>query len=195
MRHRNVGKQLSRSTAHRKALRRNMASSLFEHGAIRTTDIKAKELRSFVERLIAMAKKNTLHARRQVISLLNDRAIADKEGEIQDKSVVQKLFTEIAPRYAARNGGYTRIIRLAERRIGDGGKQALLQLVEETKAAGEGAPAGGRRRSRRVDRQATAKAAAAEATASAQAAPAATTEEKPAEKAPEGEKPGETAAQ
>lgn len=139
-----------------------MAASLIEHGAIRTTDIKAKELRGFVERLITIAKKNTLHARRQVVSLLRDRAIANDEGEIQDKTVVQKLFTEVAPRYANRNGGYTRIIRLAERRIGDGGKQALLQLVEENKAKPDTTSTGGRSRRQRAKRQAAAAAATAQ---------------------------------
>jgi large subunit ribosomal protein L17 len=151
-----MGKQLSRSTSHRKALRRNMAASLIEHGAIRTTDIKAKELRGFVEKLITVAKKGTLAARRQVISILNDRAIANSEGEIQDKSVVQKLFDEIAPRYATRNGGYTRIIRLSERRIGDAGKQALLQLVEESKPSEPEAPTAGGRRKRRAAKRAAA---------------------------------------
>ena len=146
MRHRVFGKQLSLNTAHRKALRRNMAASLFEHEAIRTTETKAKELRPFVERLITMARRNTLHARRQVIAALQDRAMADKdkEGELLDQSVVQKLFSEIAPRYANRPGGYTRIIRLADRRIGDAGKQVLLQLVEAVKPAAE--PTSRRRR-------------------------------------------------
>ena len=157
MRHRVAGKQLSRSTSHRKALRRNMAASLIEHGAIRTTDIKAKELRGFVEKLITIAKKNTLHARRRVISLLNDRAIANSEGVIQDKSVVQKLFDEVAPRYANRNGGYTRIIRLAERRIGDAGKQALIQLVEESKPAEEVAPKAKRKAKPKAEAAAEAK--------------------------------------
>jgi large subunit ribosomal protein L17 len=191
MRHRNVGKQLSRSTSHRKALRRNMAASLIEHGAIRTTNVKAKELRPFIEGLITLAKKNTLHARRQVIAQLNDRAIANNEGEIQDLSVVQKLFTEIAPRYATRNGGYTRIIRLAERRIGDAGEQSLLQLVEETKATGETATAGGRGRRQRAKRIAAAQAAqAAQATQTAAKAEAEKAQaEQPAAAEPAGEQP------
>jgi large subunit ribosomal protein L17 len=174
-----------------------MAASLIEHGAIRTTDIKAKELRGFVERLITIAKKNTLHARRQVIALLQDRDIANDEGEIQDKSVVQKLFSEIAPRYASRNGGYTRIIRLSERRIGDAGKQALLQLVEETKAAPDTAATGGRSRRQRAKRQAAAAAAQAGMKTETQQVEQA---EKPAkaetvEQAPTEEKPGEAADQ
>jgi len=117
-------------------MRRNMAASLFEHGAVKTTITKAKELRPFVERLITIAREGTLHARRRVIALLGDRAMADKEnpGELADQTVVQLLFSDVAPRYVDRPGGYTRIIRLPERRIGDGSQQVLLQLVEETSA-------------------------------------------------------------
>ena len=134
MRHRMSGKRLSRTASHRKAMRRNMAASLFEHGAVKTTLTKAKELRPFVERLITIARTGTLHARRRVIALLGDRAMADKEdpGELTDQTVVQLLFSDVAPRYVDRPGGYTRIIRLPERRIGDGSQQVLLQLVEET---------------------------------------------------------------
>jgi large subunit ribosomal protein L17 len=151
MRHRNSGRQLSRNTSHRKALRRNMAASLFEHGTVKTTEAKAKELRPFVEHLITVARKGTLAARRQVIAELQDRYMADKEheGELLDKTVVQKLFDEIAPKYADRPGGYTRIIRLSERRLGDGGQQVLLQLVEVAKAEPESPAKGGSRRARR----------------------------------------------
>jgi len=150
MRHRVMGKQLSRTTSHRRALRRNMAASLFQHGAIRTTEAKAKEVRRFVERLITIAKAGTLHARRRVIAQLQDREMANDEGEFEDKTVVQKLFDEIAPRYVDRPGGYTRIIRLAERRIGDAGRQVLLQLVEETPADRTETAAGPSRRKRRA---------------------------------------------
>ncbi len=150
MRHRLAGKELSRTSSHRKALRRNQAASLFEHGAIRTTETKAKELRPFVARLITLARKGTLHARRQVIALLQDRAIVNAEGE-EETTVVRKLFDEIAPRYAQRPGGYTRVIRLAERRIGDAGRQVLFQLVEEkAPAAEEGTTATVSRRRRRA---------------------------------------------
>jgi len=137
MRHRVKGRQLSRTSAHRKALRRDMAASLIEHGAIRTTPAKAKEVRPFVEKLITLAKKGTLHARRQVIALLGDRAMVDKDNpdELSDMTIVQKLFNEVAPRYADREGGYTRIIHLPERRIGDSGQQVLLQLIEEKTTA------------------------------------------------------------
>ncbi len=143
-----------------------MAASLFQYGAIRTTGPKAKELRRFVEKLITQAKKNTLHARRMVISAMgHDRAMFDVEEERMDKSVVQKLFDEIAPSYAERPGGYTRIVRLAERRIGDAGEQVILQLVEEGKSAPAAAAAAGtsRRRRRATKRHTAATDAAAQA--------------------------------
>jgi large subunit ribosomal protein L17 len=126
-----------------------MAMSLFQHGAIRTTEPKAKEYKGFVEKLITMARRGTLQARRQVLSVMRDRLMADDEGEIQDKTVVQKLFDEIAPRYSDRPGGYTRIIRLSDRRIGDAGVQVLLQLVEAAPAAGAAAKEGARSSRRR----------------------------------------------
>jgi large subunit ribosomal protein L17 len=130
-----------------------MAASLLEHGAIRTTEAKAKELRRFVEKLITVAKAGTLHARRRAIAKLGDRQAFDREGEELDQTVVQKLFDEIAPRYMDRPGGYTRIIRLADRRIGDAGRQVLLQLVEETGAREAGEPEGPSRRRRRATRR------------------------------------------
>jgi large subunit ribosomal protein L17 len=150
MRHRYSGRQLSRNTGHRKALRKNMASSLFQHGAIRTTAVKAKEFRPFIERLITMAKKGTLHARRRVLAEIGDRAMTDDEGNFLEKSVVQKLFDEIVPSFADRPGGYTRIIHLQERRIGDAGKQVILQLVTASAGGGDGAGAAASRRKRRA---------------------------------------------
>ena len=155
MRHRNAGRHLSRTSSHRKAMRRNMVSSLFEHGTVRTTPAKAKEVRRFAEKLITIARAGTLHARRRVIALLGDRNMADPEnaGELADQTIVQKLFSEIAPRYADRPGGYTRLIRLPERRIGDSGEQVLLQLVEETPtSAGQVGPVASRRRKRAARR-------------------------------------------
>ena len=151
MRHRVAGKQLSRTTSHRRALRRNMAASLIQHGAIRTTEAKAKELRRFVEKLITIAKQGTLHARRRVIQALQDRAMftyneAEKDYVPEDKSVVEKLFDEIAPQCADRSGGYTRIIRLADRRIGDGGVQVLLQLITESPQTDEKRTSGRRKK-------------------------------------------------
>jgi large subunit ribosomal protein L17 len=132
------GRQLSRDTEHRKALRRNLIQSLFEHGQVRTTMPKAKEVRAMAEKLITLARLNTLTARRRVISALNDRRLVDESQEFTGQTVVQKLFSEIAPKFADRNGGYTRIIKLPEHRIGDAGDLVLLQLVsaEENKPTG-----------------------------------------------------------
>ena len=128
------GRQLSRDTEHRKSLRRSMAQSLFEHGRIRTTLPKAKEVRSFVEKLITLARKGTLNARRRVIAAMNDRQLVDEEQEFTGQSVVQKLFSEVAPKFADRPGGYTRIIKTAKHRIGDGGGIVVLELTHETNA-------------------------------------------------------------
>lgn len=135
MRHRVAGRHLSRTSEHRLALRRNLTASLFEHETISTTLEKAKEVRSFAEKLITLAKKGTLPARRRAIALLNNRAIyAQEEGQLVRKgTVVGKLFSDIAPRYLDRAGGYTRIIKLPKRRLGDGGQLVLLQLVESGK--------------------------------------------------------------
>ncbi len=172
MRHRVAGKRLGRTTSHRKALRRNMAASLIEHGAIRTTEAKAKQLRRFVERLITVARQGTLHARRRVIAMLQNRHAVDEEGveterwikkKQKGRTIVDVLFDEIAPRYADRPGGYTRIIRLSDRRIGDSGVQALLQLVEEKPPEAADAATGGRRRKRAAKRHQAAGAGAPEA--------------------------------
>jgi len=137
------GRQLSRDTEHRKAMRRNLVQSLFEHGEVRTTLPKAKEVRSMAERLITLARQQTLTARRRVIATLNDRRLVDKDQEFTGQSVVQKLFDEIAPRYAERRGGYSRIVKLEKYRIGDAGSLVLLQLLPE----GSSAPHGTVRRS------------------------------------------------
>jgi large subunit ribosomal protein L17 len=131
MRHRVAGRQLSRTSEHRLALRRNLAASLFEHETVSTTLEKAKEVRGFAEKLITLAKKGTLTARRQAIAMLNNRAIVKEEdGEVVKKgTVIGKLFSDIAPRYLDRPGGYTRIIKLPKRRLGDAGQLVLLQLV------------------------------------------------------------------
>lgn len=135
MRHRVAGRHLSRTSEHRLALRRNMVASLFEHETISTTLEKAKEVRSFAEKLITLGKKGTLPARRRAIAMLNNRAIYVEENGKMVKSgtVVGKLFSEIGPRYLERSGGYTRIIKLPKCRLGDGGKLVLLQLVEQGK--------------------------------------------------------------
>ncbi len=135
MRHRVAGRHLSRTSEHRLALRRNMVASLFEHETISTTVEKAKEVRGFAEKLITLAKKGDLAARRRAIAMLNNRAIyVEEDGKMVKKgTVIGKLFSEIGPRYLERAGGYTRIIKLPKCRLGDGGKLVLLQLVEQGK--------------------------------------------------------------
>ena len=131
MRHRIAGGQLNRTSAHRVALRRNLAASLFEHETISTTMPKAKHVKSFVEKLITLAKKGDLTSRRRAISILGNRNIVEEvDGEIKKKgTIIGKLFSEIGPRYLDRAGGYTRIIKLAKTRLGDNSPLVLLQLV------------------------------------------------------------------
>jgi large subunit ribosomal protein L17 len=117
MRHRNIGRQLSRNSAHRHAMLRNMAASLLRHETIRTTVPKAKELRRVVEPLITLAKIDSLAKRRLALSRL------------RDESVVDKLFDDLGPRFKARAGGYTRILRM-EPRPGDSADMALMELVD-----------------------------------------------------------------
>jgi large subunit ribosomal protein L17 len=118
MRHRAKGRQLSRTSSHRRALLNNMASSLFEHGRIITTEAKAKELRPLAEKLITLARRGDLHARRLV------------ERRIKSRETLSRLFSEIGPRFAARPGGYTRILKLGHR-DGDGADIARIELLSE----------------------------------------------------------------
>jgi large subunit ribosomal protein L17 len=118
MRHRAKGRQLSRTSSHRRALLNNMATSLFEHGRVITTEAKAKELRPFAEKLITLARRGDLHARRLV------------ERKIKDRETLSRLFSEIGPRFAARPGGYTRILKLGHR-DGDGADVARIELLSE----------------------------------------------------------------
>ena len=136
------GRQLSRDTEHRIAMRRNMVQSLFEHGKIRTTMPKAKEVRAMAEKLITLGRVGTLTARRRAIQILNDRRLTDSDQEFTGQTVVQKLFADIAPKFADRRGGYTRVIKTADFRIGDGGDIVILSLADETVA-----PTGTARRS------------------------------------------------
>jgi large subunit ribosomal protein L17 len=133
MRHLNAGRKLSRNASHRRALFRNLALALFRHERIVTTVAKAKAARPFIERLITLAKRNSLHARRLVIARLGtaSKAHVDPEDEDNDEIILNKLFKEIAPRYATRQGGYTRIIKRHERRLGDAGETAFLELLKE----------------------------------------------------------------
>ncbi|TKJ32752.1 MAG: 50S ribosomal protein L17 [Planctomycetes bacterium B3_Pla] len=131
MRHRVAGRRLSRTKEHRLAMRRNMVASLIQHETISTTIEKAKEVKPFAEKMITLAKKGTLSARRRAIAMLGNRDIVDHEsGEaVRKGTVIGKLFSELGPRYLDRPGGYTRIIRLSLRRLGDNGQLVLLQFL------------------------------------------------------------------
>lgn len=116
MRHLNTGRKFSRTTAHRQALFRNMATALLRHERIETTDQKAKELRGVVEKLITLAKRGDVHARRQA------------HQDIRDQEVLSKLFSDIGPRFKTRPGGYTRITKSRIRK-GDNATLSILELV------------------------------------------------------------------
>jgi len=144
MRHLKSGRKLSRTSSHRWALIRNLITSLLRDEKIQTTDAKAKELRRWADRVITLGKQGSLHARRQVL------------GVVQDKAVVRKLFDSIAPRFKDRPGGYTRIIKVGTRR-GDAAPISLIELVPGPNAAAEKAGSGGEKKSRRARRQQAAK--------------------------------------
>jgi large subunit ribosomal protein L17 len=130
MKHRVVGRRLDRTTEHRTAMFRNMVTSLIQHERIVTTTPKAKELKRFAEKIITLAKKGGIHARR----------IAFRD--VRDPAALAKLFETIGPRFSARAGGYTRIVRVA-RRAGDNAELAMIELVERTPTeAAEGEDAG-----------------------------------------------------
>ena len=143
MRHRKSGRQLSRNSSHRWALMRNLITALLRDEKIQTTDPKAKELRRWADRVITLGKAGSLHARRQVL------------GIVQDKAVVRKLFDTIAPRFKSRAGGYTRIIKIGQRR-GDAAQMSLIELVAGADEAAAG-KSGGAKKSRRARRQQAAK--------------------------------------
>lgn len=133
MRHNKSGRRLGRKPDHRQHMMRNMVTSFFAHEKLTTTDTRAKELRKVVDRMITLGKRGDLHARRQALQV------------IRDPKVVGKLFEMIAPRYEQRPGGYTRIIKLANRQ-GDNAPMAIIELVEEeftpkVKKAAPAAPA------------------------------------------------------
>ena len=117
MRHQKKRNKLSRDSGHRKALVRNLCTEILQHERVRTTEAKAKVVRPEVERLITLAKRGNLHARRRALAELN-----------QDKFVVHKLFDELAPRYSSRPGGYTRILKLGPRRS-DSSEMVFIELV------------------------------------------------------------------
>src|SRR6185312_6629021 len=118
------GPRLGGSSSHQKAILANLATALFEHGRIKTTEPKARALRPYAEKLITHAKKGTLHNRREVLK------------KIRDKDVVHALFAEIGPHFADRNGGYTRIIKV-ENRKGDNAPMAVIELVQEKTVTSE----------------------------------------------------------
>ena len=122
MRHRKAGRRLGRDSAHRKAMLRNMVTSLILHERINTTEAKAKELRSVAEKLVTLGKRGDLHARRQVAAF-----VANKEA-------VVKLFSDLSGRYKERNGGYTRVMKTGFR-VGDNASMAIIELLPAVKAA------------------------------------------------------------
>jgi large subunit ribosomal protein L17 len=123
MNHRIKGRRLGRTTAHRRALTKNLVTALFTHGRIVTTEPKAKEYRPIAEKLITLGKQKTLARIRQAVAVLGDKA------------AVHKLFDEIGPSFAERNGGYTRIVKLPTQRLGDKGSRAMLELVNHVPKA------------------------------------------------------------
>ncbi|TDI41636.1 MAG: 50S ribosomal protein L17 [Acidobacteria bacterium] len=138
MRHRVAHRKLGRTSAHRLSLLRNMAASLIKHERIRTTVAKAKELRPFVEKLVTLGKRDSLHARRQALSIL------------PQKDVVRRLFGEISPRFSERPGGYTRIFKLGPRR-GDGAPMAFIEFVDFVFKGAAGAPEAKKKKSKAKD--------------------------------------------
>ncbi len=175
MRHRVYGRHLNRDNEHRRAMIRNLAAGLFEHGQIETTLPKAKTVQPFVEKIITIAKQGTFRARRRIEARLNDRRIhgwvADdnvpdsrkdnpwfdlpdaseiafnRYGEIRKAPrLVQHIMTRIAPLYADRTGGYTRIVKLGKHRLGDGADLVSLQLVGREEGPQVGGGMSGRRR-------------------------------------------------
>jgi large subunit ribosomal protein L17 len=178
MRHRVDARKLGRTSAHRKAMFRNLVTSLLEHERIQTTDAKAKELRRIADRMITLGKRGSLHARRRALRVIRDREVA------------AKVFDDLAQRFRERAGGYTRIVKLA-RRVGDAAPMSVIELVEGSPGA---APAkkGAAAPRRAATRKAPAKAAAsdekkakkaASAAAKAANAPAKKAAAKPAKKA------------
>lgn len=140
MRHRVAGKKLGRSTAHRRALLRNLVTALLDHEAVRTTDAKANELKRWGDRMITLGKKGTLAARRRAAETL------------QQPTVLQKLFAELGPRFAARAGGYTRVTKLGPR-PGDAAPMSMVELLDRpgTEAASGGKKKPARRRAEKAE--------------------------------------------
>lgn len=141
MRHRMSGRKLGRDTSHRNALRKNLIADLICHEQILTTEGKARMLRPAAEKIITLAKRglvkgaddpaNVVHARRLAAArIARNREVEDEKGYLEEVDVIKKLFDEIAPRYAERNGGYTRMIKVGKR-PGDNADMAILMLVDK----------------------------------------------------------------
>ena len=120
MRHRSAGNHLGRTSSHRIAMTRNLAASLIEHERVVTTLPKAKVVKPFVERLVTLSKKESVHHRQLVF------------GKLRDKRATAKLFETLGPRFQKRPGGYCRILKLSKPRLGDNGQRAILEFVERT---------------------------------------------------------------
>ncbi|MGD0946345.1 MAG: 50S ribosomal protein L17 [Candidatus Binatia bacterium] len=142
MRHLKAGRKLNRTPAHRKALFRNLVTSLIEYELVHTTDAKAKELRRIADRMITLGKRGTLHARRQALSY------------VRSQSAVSKLFGEVAVRFRERPGGYTRIIKLGHRH-GDAAPMSVIELTDRGETAKAEAERKRERRMRRAEQKAT----------------------------------------
>ncbi len=140
MRHRKAGRKLGRKTPHRLSMFRNMVTSLLDKERIRTTLPRAKELRPIAERMITLGKRESLHARRQALAF------------VKDPGVVSKLFTDLAPRFAQRNGGYTRIVRLGFRQ-GDGAQMAILELIGSAYKAHKGEEKKGGKKAKKAEKE------------------------------------------
>jgi large subunit ribosomal protein L17 len=148
MRHLKAGRKLNRNAEHRIALMRNLTRALLEHERIITTVEKAKEAKRYIERTITLAKRGGLHARRLVMMRLGPVAkvtLYDKKDEPTEDTVITKLFKDVVPRFKDRHGGYTRVIKRHQRRLGDAGHTAFLELLKEgekkVRAKAKAAPA------------------------------------------------------
>ncbi len=145
MRHRKRGRKLGRNSSHRKAMFRNMVTSLFKYEQLETTDAKAKELRPVAEKMITLAKRGDLHARRQALSYM------------MDKTITHKMFEELKDRYLDRQGGYVRIIKKGNRK-GDGAPVSIIQLLpldeakKRSKKKGKGAASTSTSKSKKIEK-------------------------------------------
>jgi len=139
------------------AMRRNLVAQLFQHETISTTPEKAREVKAFAEKLVTLAKKGTLSARRRAIMLLGSRDIIDYEDgkAVKKGTIIGKLFSELGPRYLDKPGGYTRIIRLSLRRLGDNSRLVLLQLVGQDEGSKKRTKAAAKKASRKKPKKET----------------------------------------